>query len=241
MKLTNKFGLPQAVVRAIENDPYESKGSDISTTRLIDPPQVFYLWKRHGENIEVDVSERLKALKGQAKHVILERACPDTSIAEKRYTANVLGWTISGQVDLIEDGILWDYKNTTLYKYQKGDFSDFEKQANVNRWIAAQNGVEIKGLKNFLMFEDWKLSESRRKKNYPEAPGAVVELPLWSISDARAYIEERVRLFQSAAELSDEQLPYCETEERWYNNIRCQDYCSVRSVCKQWGRIREQD
>ena len=35
MKLTNKSNLPEAIKRAVENDPYDSSGSDISTTKLI--------------------------------------------------------------------------------------------------------------------------------------------------------------------------------------------------------------
>ena len=35
MKLTNNSNLPQAIVNAVTNDPYDASGSNISTTMLI--------------------------------------------------------------------------------------------------------------------------------------------------------------------------------------------------------------
>lgn len=37
MIITNYSKLPLAIERAVVNDPYDSSGSDISTTRLIAP------------------------------------------------------------------------------------------------------------------------------------------------------------------------------------------------------------
>jgi hypothetical protein len=54
MKYTNLSNLPQAIERAVENDPYESN-SDISTTRLIAPPRIRVLQKRNWDLITEDV------------------------------------------------------------------------------------------------------------------------------------------------------------------------------------------
>ena len=75
MKLTNKHGLPQAIVNAIKNDPYTpGKRADISVTRLIDAPQVSVLYRNHYKDIVEDVSNRIFSIMGQAMHHILERA-----------------------------------------------------------------------------------------------------------------------------------------------------------------------
>ncbi len=52
MNLTNKMNLPLAIKRAVENDPYDPSGSDISTTRLIAPPLIRYLEIKHKDEIE---------------------------------------------------------------------------------------------------------------------------------------------------------------------------------------------
>jgi hypothetical protein len=71
--LTNKNGLPQPVVDAIKHDSYKFSGT-ISTTQLIDAPQIRILKKKHGHELDSDVSEYLWALMGTAVHHVLERA-----------------------------------------------------------------------------------------------------------------------------------------------------------------------
>lgn len=77
MSFTNVHDLPQALVRAIENDPYSGttdlKARRVSVTRLIAPPQIVKLQQEHPD-IEEDVSERLWSLLGSAVHAIIERA-----------------------------------------------------------------------------------------------------------------------------------------------------------------------
>jgi hypothetical protein len=71
MKLTNKHNLPDVFVKAVQNDGYSSTG-DISTTTLVDAPQIRVLKQQH--EIVMDVSEMLWALLGTAMHNILERS-----------------------------------------------------------------------------------------------------------------------------------------------------------------------
>ena len=61
--ITNKHGLPDALVRAVQNDPYSAGQSDISVTALIDAPQRRVLKRKHDKEITVDVSERPHALR----------------------------------------------------------------------------------------------------------------------------------------------------------------------------------
>ncbi len=45
----DKYIDPKAIERAVVNDPYDSSGSDISTTKLIAPPRIRVLQKRIGK------------------------------------------------------------------------------------------------------------------------------------------------------------------------------------------------
>lgn len=72
-ELTNKKGLPQPLVDAIQYDTYKIKG-DIGVTTLIDAPQIRILKMRHSKEIVTDVTEMLWAMLGTAVHHILERA-----------------------------------------------------------------------------------------------------------------------------------------------------------------------
>ena len=84
MNLTNKMNLPLAIKRAVENDPYDPSGSDISTTRLIAPPLIRYLEIKHKDEIEEDVSDRIWSLIGQSVHHIIERAETEKDLSEIR-------------------------------------------------------------------------------------------------------------------------------------------------------------
>ncbi len=146
--VTNVHGLPEALVRAVANDPYSNGGADISVTTLIDAPQIRRLKKRHADAITVDVSERIWTLLGQAVHTILERAALQSEgmVAETRLFATVKGWTLSGQFDVmaLETGVLSDYKVTSTAKVT--DLDKWTQQLNILRWLAHQNGEAVKSL-----------------------------------------------------------------------------------------------
>ena len=70
--------------------------------------------------MEEDVSDRIWAFSGQAKHVVLERIArtnPKRYLVEKRYNYTMPGGRkISGKIDLydLETKILYDWKNQCL-------------------------------------------------------------------------------------------------------------------------------
>jgi len=211
--ITNKHGLPEALVRAVQNDPYSAGASDISVTKLIDSPQRRQLLMNHVALIEEDVSERIWSLLGQAVHHILERAGTDTMV-EERLFAEVDGWTLSGQFDRLHlaSKTLSDYKVTTTYK-AKGD-DNWTRQLNVLRWLAFQNGLIVDHLEIVAIFRDFRKSEVDRNPEYPQQAVKVIPVSVWPLDETEAYIRERVRLHQLAQTgMAD---VWCSDEERWY-------------------------
>lgn len=73
--LTNKFGLPKTLVKAVQYDTHRTHGT-ISCTELIDGPRIRILKRLH--SYESDVSENIYALMGTALHHVLERANIDS-------------------------------------------------------------------------------------------------------------------------------------------------------------------
>ncbi len=209
--ITNKHGLPEALVRAVTNDPYTG-GGDISVTKLTDAPQKRALWLQHQDAIEEDVSERIWSLLGQAVHHILERAGTDT-LVEQRLFAEVGGWTLSGQFDRLHLGsrTLSDYKVTTTYKHMGDD--SWTRQLNVLRWLGAKNGLEVDHLEVVAIFRNFRHSEAERNIDYPAQAIKVIPIPAWPLDETEEYIHERVRLHQAAQR---GEVPPCTDEERWY-------------------------
>ena len=169
--LTNRLGLPQAIVDAVTNDPYSRGASDISVTQLIQPPYQRQLRLQH-EPIE-DASDRIWSLVGQVGHGIVERAYPqayteaasklstkevhDTYgvVAERRLFMKVNGWTVSGQFDVIEKGHLQDYKFTSVWSVIGDTKTEWINQLNLLRLLAIQEGIEIKQLGIIAILRDW--------------------------------------------------------------------------------------
>jgi hypothetical protein len=212
--VTNIHNLPESLVLAVTNDPYVG-GGDISVTKLIDAPQVRVLSRQHSSEIVVDVSERIWALLGQGVHTVLERAAlrAEGMAAETRLYAEIAGWSLSGQFDVmaLETGVLSDYKVTTVYKLKNTD--GWIQQLNILRWLAHQNGSEVKELEIIAILRDWKKGEAERKQDYPVVPIVKVPIPVWSLEDTEEFIRERIALHQAA---SKGVAVDCTDEERWY-------------------------
>ena len=217
--ITNVHGLPQSIVAAVTADPYVG-GGDISVTKLIDAPQIRTLMAQHKDKITTDVSERIWSLLGQAVHTILERAAlrQEGMVAEDRLYAEVAGWQVSGQFDVIQmdTGVLSDYKVTTVYKLQNID--GWTQQLNVLRWLAHKNGIAVTSLEIIAILRNWQKGEAERKPDsYPQTPIVRVEIPLWSLEDAEEYILDRVQLHQYAQQGGRVD---CTDEERWYTGTQ---------------------
>lgn len=209
MHITNRAGLPAPIVQAILNDPYDAGDSDISVTRLIQPPQMRKLMREHGQELSEDASDRIWALLGQAVHTILERAYKGSSaIVERRIYREVAGWNVSGQFDVLEDGILSDYKITSVYA--RDGKREWEEQLNLLRALAATDPSlsEITKLQIVAIFRDWRPKEAL-KDDYPDSQVAIIPVTLWTIEKAEAFLHERVQQHQS------DNPPPCTDDERW--------------------------
>lgn len=227
--VTNRLGLPAPMVRAVTNDPYDAGDSDISVSRLVSPPRKVALEHLHKDEMPPeDAADRIFALLGQISHLILERAA-DQSICEKRYFAEVLGWKVSGQVDLIpEEQKIIDYKLTSIYAVKDGLKPEWLQQCNLLAFLCAKNGITITSGQIIVIFRDWFLSKARRDATYPQAQVQVLDVPIWPFGVQEAFMEGRVKAHQDARKI----LPQCTTEETW-NGKRCLDWCNAFPFCTQ--------
>jgi len=245
--LTNKKRLPEPIFRAILamwGKYEEGDHGDISTTRLIKPPQIVALEKKYGSKLETDAVDCLFALQGQILHMMLQMSAPEDHQTEKRVGSMFKGWKVTGQYDLITpERTLIDYKYTNVWSYVYPK-KEYEEQANVNRLLLHRNGEEIKKLENWLMFRDFSKSKAGDGK-YPKEMILKIELPMWDLNATEEFIEERVKLHQVAQKCATDEILaamlHCSEEERWFNKRagkynRCEDYCTAgaNGLCKQF-------
>ena len=218
MKITNNYDLPAPLVSAILNDTYEKVGN-ISVTRLIGAPRKYQLEKRHDAEVTQDATDFLWSLLGQSVHQIFERSDPGSSFAEVRLIAKVSGWIVSGKPDLLTaEGIIQDWKVTSVYSFLLGDKPEWEAQLNCYAWLFGQNrdkiDIDVKGLQIVGILRDWMQSKAG-EGNYPLVPFLLKDIPLWSKETQQRYVEERVAIHQFAVDELDSDLPECTDEERW--------------------------
>jgi len=221
MNLTNKYNLPEAVVRAVKNDDYgKDKDWDISVTQLIKPPQMVWLQRSHADKIVDDVSDRVFMLWGQALHVIIERAAEPGAIVEQRFYHHVRmnsgrPLVVAGQVDHYIDGVITDYKTTSVTKLSKAlakdkdTLSDWTAQLSLLAFLMEKSGHPVNEARVVAFGRDWRKTESANQDNYPPA---VVEVPLEL--DPLDKIESMFETRVSDHFCGDNPRP-CTDKERW--------------------------
>ena len=216
MKMTNVNEYPEALVRAVKNDPYNKGASDFSVTELIKPARIRKLEKLHEHEIEEDVSDRMWSLLGQAVHVILERSNKN-DLVEKRFFANfeVNGKTyiVSAQLDSLDlvNGILTDWKVTTAWKFKNNSAppADYVAQLNMQLELLRRYGLDASRLQIVGILRDWQMRQAKEDQFYPQKQVATMPIAMWSREQTVSYISMRI-----AAHTADE-LPECDESERW--------------------------
>jgi hypothetical protein len=216
MLITNKCGLPNAIVRAVQNDDYDDGGADITVSALVSPPRVVTLRKQYADQLVEDAADRIYSLQGQAIHTVLERA-GGNELKEQRVFTEVNGWKVSGKFDnvCLERGVLCDYKHTSVWSVVfalKDGKAEWESSTNLYAHLCQLNGISgIRHLRIVAILRDWSKRKAQTDPEYPQQQVAVIPIPLWPREQTVAYLEERVRLHQAARTT----LPVCTDEEVW--------------------------
>lgn len=221
MNLTNLHGLPESIVNAIAQDPYEgpSQGdlSTISVTTLILPPKIRMLRHRHAHEIEEDVSDNIWRLLGSSVHAMLERAETSDSLVEQRIEMKVGDKTISGKTDLYQDGCVQDYKVTSVWSviYSPEGKKEWTEQLNLLALLYREAGFEVNSLKIVAILRDWSSANAKRDSNYPRIPIAVIDVPLWTKEEQLIFLGLKISNHSQYETVDDDNIPECPPEDRW--------------------------
>ena len=217
MKITNKLGLPQAMVEAVSTSEHNAEGN-LSATTLLKSIREIVLAKRHWNELEDDVSNRVWSIFGQAVHKVLERET-ETSFTEEFLKVNLGSVNITGRIDSydMQDHKVTDYKTCSVWKIKFNDFSDWEKQGLIYAWLLKKNGFECKSCEFIAMLKDHSATEARRDPSYPQLPIYVYRFDITDekLKEIENYIGAKVKAYIEAINLADEDLPPCTDEERW--------------------------
>lgn len=236
-KLTNRLGLPEPIVEAIRNDPYDSGDSDYTATSLLQPPRMAQLVRT--DEITEDAADRIYTLQGQLMHLILERAgtrlAEEGFIVEKRFkTTFAFGsriFKVSAQVDLFDpaQACISDYKYTSVSAANRGLKQEHLLQLNLQAELLRRAGFQVEKAEVILFFRDWHATRAAEVPSYPQSPTMRQEVPLMSPEEINKWVLERIELHERARVT----LPQCTDEERWATKT----YAVMRTGAKRATRV----
>lgn len=231
MKITNKQGLPDPLVRAVSQDDYNKGDAHYSVTELIKPPRIAALEHKHWNELEEDASDRLWLLMGKAGHEVLRKAS-EGGIVEERCHVTLDGYKLSGQLDYaVGEQSIIDYKFVSLWAIKDGIKPEWEQQLNCYKWMAEQYGVSVKELKIIAILRDWNINEAKRNPELPQAQVVVLRSRIWPKEGVENWLRRRIALHENAR---SGVLPNCTPEEMWERPER---YALMKRGNKKASRV----
>lgn len=199
MKITNRLGIDDALVAAMESpDWYGTPDADITVTALVRPPQIAYLEQIHQDKLTEDASEGLWRLLGQAVHEVLAKAHVDDGFQEERLYADIAGWRVTGRPDLYRDRHITDFKVTSVWSFVFADKPDWEAQLNYYAVLYRRHGFAVDRLSTVGICRDWQRNRAEPSDDYPRSPFGQLFFPVWPADEAEQRIERVVREHQAA-------------------------------------------
>lgn len=219
MIVTNKYGLPEPLLRFARNDKYSKGRADYSVTELISPPQLALLKRRHGKDAAVDASDMIWQLLGTAVHSVLETGGRD-EITEERLYSTVYGAVVSGAMDIQKHGAglhIIDWKVTSVFSAMS-EKPEWEYQLNCYAYLVEkEKKTPVRKLSICAIMRDWRGYEARTKRGYPPRPAMMIDIPLWDFEEREEFLRSRIKLHTEAEMHHDlgEDLPPCTNEEMW--------------------------
>ena len=220
MKITNKYGLPQAFVTMAESD-YQYKDKRYSVSSLLKGTRETILERRYHNEIEQDVSDMIWLLFGTAVHSILEQhEEADHELAEEYLILDLEnGYKLSGRFDLYnaKTKTVTDYKTCSVWKMIYKDFEDWRTQLLIYAYMLKSIGFEVETGEIIAMMKDHSKSKAKNDHNYPQLP---VDRIKFSFSDKdfeeiEVFIKERFKEIAKAEGMADDELPLCTPEQRF--------------------------
>jgi hypothetical protein len=222
VKIVNRHGAPEPLIRYAGSKQYDSGSSDFTATSLIDEPRIKILEKKHADEIEDDPYLNPWKYLSTIWHALLADSAyyKDGEIAEERIFTQYEGLTISGAMDLQtvfkddDDNLgvtIGDYK--FCGSYALNDLSKWAAQLNIYAWLVEREKPHMKvlGLEVYAFIRDWRMASAERSSDYPQTPAVTIELPLWTSEERESYVAERVAAHMDARQ----ELPECSHEGRW--------------------------
>lgn len=220
MILTNRYNLPDQLVKVVESKLYEPHPlgeNRFSVTELIGPPLIRTLKAKYWNEITQDVSDFLWMLLGTAVDNILSDFDTDVVAQHKIELAiptSGKGVIVVGKPDVIRGDTIEDWKCTSVYSFMNNDVKpEWTAQLNCYAYLRDAENVFgsqplIKHLTINAILRDF-VGYKAIERDYPDVAFKCMPVKLWSTDEQGKYIKERL------LDHLNNPMRECTPEEKW--------------------------
>jgi hypothetical protein len=134
---------------------------------------------------------------------------------EQRVHKKLGEYTISGQYDFVENGVLEDFKTTSTVTWiTQSNANKYVLQASIYRWlnpeVINQDYMYIR-----YIFTDWSSTKAKQDSTYPQSRIISQRYNLMSLFETESFIENRISQLKINLNKPQEELPTCTPDELW--------------------------
>lgn len=251
MKITNKYNLPEAFVKACEA---EENVEGLRVTQLLNGPRAIVLTQRHWDEIERDASEMVWMILGTSVHKLMEMSEESADeFREQRLSMQLSNSIITGKSDLFKNGKITDYKTTSVYNIIYGKDDEWKKQLLLYAMLWEDAGFIVHSGEIVAIMRDHIKTKGEFDKGYPDLPIQVIHYDFTEddIKEIKAWASKKIKIIESLAKIPDFLLPLCSAEERWKQDdkyavmkkgsSRAKKVCDTRNEAEQYMREKGGD
>ena len=134
---------------------------------------------------------------------------------EIRNYKEIDGYKITGKFDFVYDGVLEDFKSTSVYTWINQSNADkYIEQGSIYRWL---NPTIITADYMYIryIFTDWSAAKASQDPKYPQSRIISQKYQLMSPQETENMIREKLGKLISNLDNPEDQIPECTDEELW--------------------------
>jgi hypothetical protein len=164
MKMTNKFNLPNRIIRQV-GEIHKPKEKRISVTDLISCPRERTLLIKEWDKVILDYSDFLSTIIGLSVHERQNKLASEDDESEVKYIDKFNGIEVVGRADNYDtvEKCIRETKTKAVGCLKFESFlKDVERQLNVYAYQRRVRGYEVEKLELDVYYRDWKDWEADR-------------------------------------------------------------------------------
>lgn len=135
---------------------------------------------------------------------------------EQRASRKCGRWTVTGKYDFIGEGIVQDFKTTSVFTYvNQVNNTKYVLQGSIYRWLDP-NKITEDVLKIHYIFKDWSAGKAKADPlKYPPKNFHTQTYNLMSMNEIDSFIRKKLALIDKHWNDAEEDIPECDDEDLW--------------------------